>query len=69
MPYSTINDTLTNDIVSFEQLGPEYLGWTWWNNESKHWQHWWVDCLWVYAGKMILNGDKIVSFNPSLPVT
>ena len=25
--------------------------------ESKHWQHWWVDCLWVWAGKMVLNGD------------
>ena len=31
--------------------------------EEKHWQHSWVDCLWVYAGKMVLNGDLTVTFN------
>ena len=24
---------------------------------SKYWQHWWVDCIWVSDGKIVLNGD------------
>ena len=26
-------------------------------DQSKHWQHWWVDCLWMYTEKNVLNGD------------
>ena len=27
------------------------------SSESKYWQHWCVDYLWVQAEKMVLNGD------------
>ena len=26
-------------------------------SKSKHWQHWWVDFLWVSAEKIVLNGN------------